>query len=249
MSISDKESQSKKSTSKDERVMSFLDHLEELRSRILKSLAAVGIATIICYFFAKHIIDFLTHPFPGKLIFLAPSEAFVIYMKISFFAGLLVSLPIVSYQLWQFVVPGLLDKEKKYVPVIVIISTVLFLTGALFCYYVMIPIGLKFLLSFQTEDIVATITLYEYLKFVTMLMLVFGIVFELPLLSMFLTKINILTPSFLTKYRRHAIVVNFIVAAILTPPDVISQMLLAGPLLLLYEISIIVSKIVYKSKT
>lgn len=244
MSESEQKNQAK--TDKNEKVMPFLDHLEELRSRLLKCILAIFIATVVCYFFSQDIMSFLTHPYPDKLIFLAPTESFLVHIKISIFAGIFLSLPIIFYQLWQFVVPGLLEKEKKYVPLIVFFSTFFFLLGAAFCYFVIIPVGLKFLLGWQTENLIPSVTIKEYLKFVTMLVLVFGIVFELPLLSFFLTKMGIIKPRFLSKNRRYGIVLIFILAAILTPPDIVTQLFLAGPLILLYEISIIVSKIVYK---
>ena len=242
-----KEDKNEKSSSKkQEKVMPFLEHLDELRSCLLKSIATVFIATIICYFFSQEIMSFLIAPFPEKLIFLAPTESFIVHIKVSLFAGIFLSLPILFYHLWHFVVPGLLDKEKKFVPMIVFFSTLFFLIGSAFCYFVIIPFGLKFLLGWQTENLVPTIAIREYLKFVTLLVIVFGIIFELPLLAYFLTKMGILTPVFLSKNRRYGIVIIFILAAILTPPDFVTQIFLAGPLILLYEISILVSKAVYK---
>ncbi|MBN2010673.1 twin-arginine translocase subunit TatC [candidate division KSB1 bacterium] len=231
---------------KEEKVMPFLDHLEELRSRMLKSIVVLFVTTIVCYFFSPDIVAFLTKPYPDKLIFLAPQESFIVHIKISLFAGLFLSLPVIFYQLWQFVVPGLLEKERKYVPLIVFFSTAFFLLGSSFCYYVIIPFGLKFLLGWQTENLQPSVAIREYLKFVTMLVLVFGIVFELPLLSFFLSKMGMLTPQFLRRNRRYGIVITFIIAAILTPPDVVTQLLLAGPLLLLYEVSIWVSYFITK---
>jgi len=241
-----------------EKVMPFLEHLEELRMRLLKAIIAVFGATIGCYFFSQMIMTILTRPYykatsslgyeTKKLIFLAPAESFIVSIKISLFAGIFISLPILFYQLWKFAVPGLLEKEKKFVPLIAIFSTLFFLIGEAFCYFVIIPYGLKFLLGWQPGSLEASITIKEYLKFVTMLVLVFGLVFELPLLSFFLTKMGLLTHHFMRKNRRYGIVLTFILAAILTPPDIVTQLLLAGPLILLYEISIIVSKFVSKEK-
>ncbi len=239
----------KEALEQNEKVMPFLDHLDELRTRLLHSIITIIVTTIICYFFSREIMAFLTKPFPHKLIFLAPAESFMIHIKISMFAGIFLSLPYLFYQLWKFVAPGLLGKEKKYIPTIVFFSTFFFLLGASFCFFTVIPIGLNFLLSWQADNIIPTISVKEYLKFVTMLIFVFGIVFELPLLSYFLTRMGLLNPQFMSKHRRYSTVIIFIVAAILTPPDVISQILLAIPLLLLYEISIIVSKVVYKKKS
>ncbi|MFQ5863654.1 MAG: twin-arginine translocase subunit TatC [bacterium] len=240
-----------------EKEMPFLDHLEELRWRLIKSIVTVVVCAIGVYFFSEKILALLVMPYNEaaanlnkidiqKLIFLTPTGGFMIRIKLSVFTGILISLPVIFYQMWQFVVPGLLDKERKYVPTVVLFSTLCFLTGALFCYFVVLRYGLLFLLSFETADLVATISVNEYLQFVTMLIFVFGLVFELPVLSFFLTKIGLLTPAFLRHYRRHSIVIMVFLAAIITPPDVFTQLLLAGPLIALYEISIIVSMIAIK---
>jgi len=230
---------------KNEKVMPFLDHLEELRQRLLKCILAVFSLSIISYIFSKQIMAILLRPFPRneKLIFLSPQEGFMIYITISLFAGLILSLPVIFYQLWKFVRPGLYEKERKYTIRIVFFSMLFFMLGALFCYFVVIPYGLNFLLSFAGDQLTPTIQIKEYLKFITLLILVFGIVFELPLLSFFLTKLGLITPQFLRTKRRYGIVAIFIAAAVLTPTtDIISQLLLAVPLMVLYEISIWVSK-------
>lgn len=227
-----------------EKIMPFLDHLEELRHRLLKSIISIVFFSIIAYFFAKQVMKILLRPYPidQKLIFLAPTEGFITYIKISIFVGIIVSLPVIFYQLWKFIAPGLYKKERRYIPIIVFFSTLFFLTGALFCYFIIIPYGLNFLLGFSADQLEPNIQIKEYLKFVTLLIFVFGIIFELPLLSFFLTKMEILTPEFMRTKRRYGIVTIFILAAILTPPDVVTQLFLAGPLIILYEISIWVSK-------
>lgn len=227
-----------------EKVMPFLDHLEELRKRLIYSILSVVLLSMIAYFFSEHIMNFLLQPYPKdeKLIFLAPTEGFIVHIKVAVFAGIIFSLPVIFYQLWHFVAPGLYKKERKYVPLIVFYSSFFFLVGASFCYFVIIRYGLNFLLSFGSDKLEPTIQIKEYLKFVTLLIMVFGIIFELPLLSFFLTKMGILTPEFMRSKRRYGIVLIFIFAAILTPPDVVTQLFLAGPLILLYEISIWVSK-------
>lgn len=243
------------SASRIDKEMPFLDHLEELRWRLIKSILTVVVLSIGAYAFSSVILDLLTRPYneaiaylgkpeTQKLIFLAPTGGFMIRIKLAVFAGFLLSLPVIFYQLWLFVTPGLLDKEKKYVPWIVVSSTVCFLSGAVFCYYVVLRFGLRFLLSFETTDMVATISVNEYLQFITMLIFVFGLVFEMPVLSFFLTKIGLVTPPFLRHYRRHGIVVMVILSAVITPPDIFTQLLLAGPLIVLYELSILVSKAV-----
>ena len=226
---------------RNEKQMTFLEHLEELRWRLIKSIVAVVVLSLGSYFFSEQIMDLLTLPFPETLIFLAPAEGFLIRLKISLFAGIIVGLPIIFYQIWQFVVPGLLDKERKYVPVVVFISTVCFLVGAFFAYSIMIPFAMRFFMKFQTPELVANIRIKDYLSFVTTMILVFGIVFEMPILSYFLTRIGLITAKFLRSKRRYAIVVILIMAALLTPPDVVSQLFLGGPMVLLYEVSIFVS--------
>lgn len=234
-----------------ERVMPFLDHLEELRQRLLKIIASVFILSLGSYFFSRQIMNILLQPYPHekKLIFLAPTEGFMIYIKISLFAGLIFSLPVIFFQLWKFVSPGLYKKERKYTLQIVFFSTLFFMIGALFCFFIVIPYGLNFLINFASDQFEANIQIKEYLKFVTLLILVFGIVFELPLLSFFLTKLGIVTPQFLRAKRRYGIVAIFIIAAVLTPTtDIVSQLLLAVPLIVLYEISIWVSKFAISKK-
>lgn len=242
-----------------EKEMPFLDHLEELRWRLIKSIVTVIVCAIGVYFFSEQVLAFLIAPYNDaatqldsgatqKLIFLSPTGGFMVRIKISIFSAILIGLPVIFYQIWQFVVPGLLGKEKKLVPVVAFFSTLCFLTGALFCYLVVLRFGLRFLLSFETADLVATISVNEYLGFVTMLILVFGLIFELPVLALFLTKIGLLTPAFMRHYRRHGIVGMVILSAVVTPPDVFTQLLLAGPLVLLYEISILISAAVHKKQ-
>ncbi len=244
-----------KNSKKVHKEMPFLDHLEELRWRLLKAIVTIIVCAIGVYFFSDQILSILIAPYNDamthlnksnvqQLIFLTPTGGFMIHIKLSVFSGIFIGLPVIFYQLWKFVVPGLMKKERKYIPIVVFFSTACFVLGAFFCYYIVIRLGLRFLLGFETSDLVATISINEYLQFVTMLILVFGLIFELPILSYFLTKIGILTPEFMRRYRRHGIVIMIILAAIVTPPDIFTQLLLAGPLVLLYEISILVSKMV-----
>lgn len=244
----------------DEKEMTFLEHLEELRWRLIRSIVAIFIGSILAFLFKEQILAFLIYPFNQaaqmaaagtanggihintRLIYLAPTEAFLVYIKLAIFAGLFISSPYVFYQLWKFIAPGLLENEKKYVPHFVFFSTFFFLAGAFFCYFVVIQYGLQFLLSFQTETLEANFAIREYLKFVTLMILAFGIVFEMPILTYFLTRVGLLTPTFLREKRRFGIVGIFILAAILTPPDPFSQVALAVPLIVLYEFSIWVSK-------
>ena len=236
--------------SHDDKTMPFLDHLEELRWTLLRSISAIVIGAIVCFFFSEEIVTFLRNAGPAdlKLIYLAPAEGFMTYIKVSIFSGLILTLPYVAWEFWRFIVPGLLDKERSLVPSIVFFTVLCFGIGAVFAFKVIIGLGLNFLLGFQTDFLEANITISKYLGFVVTLVLVFGVVFELPVLSYFLTRIGVLKPSFLKEKRAYGIVTIFIVAAMITPPDIFTQLMLAGPLILLYEISIWVSAFVYRRK-
>lgn len=227
---------------------SFIEHLEELRQRLIKCLIVVGIAFGICYFFSKEILDFLMVPLKRSVpegataIFLNPAEAFVTYIKLSFYSALFFSSPYILYQVWLFIAPGLYAHEKRMVLPFMIVATFLFVLGVAFAYFVVFPFGLKFLFSFSTEFIRPAPRLKDYLSFTATLLIAFGVVFELPVFVYFLTKMEVIDEKTLSKNRRYAILIIFIVAAILTPPDVFTQLLMAAPLLVLYEISIWVAK-------
>jgi len=231
--------------------MSFLDHLEELRWRVIYALIGLIIGTIIAWIFIDYIVEgFLLIPAKNAGIHLQnlrPFGQLFLYFQVAMIAGFILSLPNVFYQFWKFVAPALKENEKKYISSIVIFSTFCFLAGIFFAYYLMLPITLKFAAQFGTEEIENNFAIKEYLSIIISIMLAAGLVFELPMLSFILSKIGILTPKLMQKYRRHAIVVIMILAAILTPgTDPIAQLLLAVPLVLLYEISIFVSKIFQK---
>lgn len=229
----------------DEKKLTLIEHLQELRTRIIKSIISIIVISIIFYNFVDRIIPNLVKPV-GRLVFIAPQEAFINNIMIAFFGGVFFSSPILLYQIWRFVSCGLKPKERRYILIFGPFSFFLFLLGALFGYFVIVPIGIRFLLGFATEFVSPMISISRYVSFVAGLTLAFGIVFELPLVSLFLTKLGMITPNFLSSKRRHAIVLIFILAAILTPPDVITQFLMAVPLLVLYEVGIIFSKLVYK---
>ena len=231
-----------------EREMPFLDHLEELRWRLLKSVISVFVMMVICFFFSDYILELLL--FPGKQIeppvplqVLKVQTVFIIKLEIALVAGIIFSLPVIFYQLWQFLMPGLLVGERKLVPVIVFFSVLCFLAGGAFAYFIIIPYALQFFLSLAPIDIQNNIALDFYIGFLLRLIFVFGIVFELPMLSLVLSKIGLITPEFMRKYRKYAIVSAFILGAILTPPDPTTQVLLAFPIVILYEVSIYIAKI------
>lgn len=228
----------------------FTVHLEELRRRLIICFIAVTAGFLLCYAFKERIFNFVAIPLIASLpadnswmVFTGVSEAFFTYLKISFMAGIFLSLPVIFYQLWAFIAPGLYAKERWLIGPIVILSTLLFVVGAAFGYFVVFPFGFQFFMSFATETIRPFPSLKEYLTFASRMLFAFGMIFELPLVVYILARMGILTPETLTKNRRYIIVIIFIVAAILTPPDVISQMLMAAPLLVLFEISVIVARV------
>lgn len=226
----------------------FLEHLEELRQRLIRCLIVVGGIFIVCWYFSKDLFQFLSHPLIESLpkgstmIFTNPAEAFVVYLKLAFYCALFFSSPYILYQAWMFVAPGLYAHEKRYVFPFMITAIGLFITGMAFAYFVVFPFGLKFLMSFSTEFIKPMVKIQDYLSFTLTLLLAFGAVFELPVFVFFLTKMGVINHQTLTRNRRFAILIIFLVAAILTPPDVLTQLLMAGPLLALYEVSIILAK-------
>ena len=231
----------------------FTVHLEELRRRLVICFIAVGIGFLLCYAFKERIFEFLAIPIYASLpddssmIFIKVTEAFFTYLKVSILAAFFLALPLIFYQLWMFISPGLYAKEKKLVAPFVVFSTLFFITGSSFGYFVVFPFGFKFLMGFGGEQLQAMPSMGEYLSFATKLLLAFGLVFELPLVSYFLSKAGLLTHRTLAKNRRYFIVVAFVAASALTPPDVVTQLLMAGPLIILFEISVLVARVFGKT--
>lgn len=231
--------------------MTFLEHLEELRWRIIYSLIGIVVGTIVAWIFIDFFVDkVLLLPAKEaniKLQNLKPFGQIFLYFEVAIIIGLILSFPNVVYQIWKFISPALKEKEKKYIASIVIFTTFCFVCGVIFAYFVMLPLALKFAAQFGSPSIENNFAINEYFSIVLSVILGAGLVFELPMLSFFLTKIGILNPNFMKKYRRHAIVAIMIIAAVLTPgTDPVSQIILAIPLVFLYEISILVSKIFQK---
>jgi sec-independent protein translocase protein TatC len=220
----------------------FTDHLDELRHRLIISLVGVGLGFAVSYGFSQQLLLLLQRPMPTRLVFIAPTEAFFVNLKVAFYAGLFLSVPLLLFQVWKFVAPGLYEHERRYSFPFLIISTILFLLGAIFAYAVILPIALHFLIAQGGELWQPNITLSNYLSFCMRLILAAGLVFEFPVLMYFLAKVGVVTPEFLVKNRKYAVLLAFVIAAILTPPDVFSQVLLAVPLFLLFEVSIFVAK-------
>jgi len=259
----------------DQREMSFLDHLEELRWHILRSIVAIGVFAVAA-FLLKPIIfgmiilgpsrpDFITYQWFCQLGMLTGTEGFCIdelpfiiqnrkmtaqftmHITSSIVAGLIMAFPYVFWEIWRFVSPGLYTKERQASAGAVFFVSLLFITGVLFGYFIVSPVSINFLSHYQLDPSIRNeIDLTSYVSTVLMLTLACGIMFQLPIVVYFLTKAGIVTPSFLRTYRKHAAVVMLILSAIITPPDVISQMLISLPLLLLYEIGIKISSVIYR---
>ena len=238
----------------DESKLPFTSHLEELRKRLITCFIAVGIGFVLSYGFKEYLFQILVHPLikvmkPGdSLIFTGLPEAFFTYLKVAFLSGLMLAAPIIIYQFWMFVAPGLYDREKRLMLPIVFLSSVFFVGGALFGYFIVFPWGFKFFLGFATETIRPMPSMKEYLGFSAKLLLAFGLVFELPLVITFLAKLGIVSVDFLKKNRKYALLLFFVGAALLTPPDVVTQVMMAMPLMVLYEISILGARLFGKKK-
>ena len=238
---------------KDER-QPFLSHLEELRSRLIICAIAVGVGFAISYIFSKQLFSFLILPLTkvlpddSRLIFTSLPEMFITYIKVSLVAGIILALPVIFYELWMFLAPALYQRERRYLVPFVLFSSILFVTGSLFGYLIVFPYGFKFFISFATEDIQALPSVRQYFSFAIRLLLAFGLVFEMPVVVLFLTKIGLITPEAMKKFRKFAILCSFILSAILTPPDVATQIMMALPIIILYEVSIFLSKGVYRKK-
>lgn len=235
--------------------MGFLDHLEELRWRIIKSVIGIIVGGIIVAIFIDDIMTFVifapaknTNP-PLTIINLKPYGQFTLYMQVILIGGIIASVPNIFYQFWKFIEPALMPNERKYISGIVFFTSLCFIVGLVFAYFVLLPTALNFFASFGTDIILNQIDANEYMQFIISVCLLAGIVFELPMVSFFLSKVGILKPEFMRKYRKHAVVAILIISAIMTPsPDIVSQIMLAIPLFILYEISIYISKVSQKKR-
>jgi sec-independent protein translocase protein TatC len=231
----------------DETRAPLMEHLIELRRRLLWSMLALGAAFAVCLYYAKPIFGFLVQPLlragQGKVYYTDIFEAFFVEVKVAFFAALMIAFPVIANQLWRFVAPGLYGREKKALFPFLLVTPLLFLGGAALAYYVAMPLALHWLLGFQGNvggiERQALPGVGNYLTFATRFIFGFGVAFLLPVLLMLLERAGILTRDQLRKGRRYAIVAAFAVAAVLTPPDVVSQLMLAVPLVLLYEFSLV----------
>jgi len=239
----------------------FISHLSELRSRLIKSFLFLLFAFIVCYIFAADIYSFLVRPYSNaviennldrRLIFTALHEAFLTYLKVAFFASFFITSTILLSQLWKFVAPGLYKNEKQALLPYLIATPVLFIIGGMLVYYLIMPLAIKFFLSFETVADVNTIAIQleakvnEYLSLIMRLIFAFGLSFQLPVVLSLLARIGVIDSIYLKKRRKYVVVIIFAVAAVLTPPDPITQIGLALPLLFLYELSILTVKLIEK---
>jgi sec-independent protein translocase protein TatC len=232
----------------------FTGHLDELRKRLITIFITIGIGFVGSYAFKEKLFDILVHPLVtvmkagDTLIFTGLPEAFFTYLKVAFLSGIMIAAPVIIYQFWIFVAPGLYEKERRILIPIVFLSSLFFIGGSLFGYFIVFPWGFKFFLGFATETIRPLPSMKEYLGFSAKLLLAFGLVFELPLVLTFLARLGLVSVDFLKKNRKYALLLFFVGAAILTPPDVVTQIMMALPLMVLYEISIIGARIFGKKK-
>jgi sec-independent protein translocase protein TatC len=229
--------------------MGLLDHLDELRKRLLRCLASAFLGMLACYVFAKQLFDWLMLPLfralpeKGSMIYTAPHEAFFTYIKVAFVAGIFLTSPYIFYQIWLFVRPGLYASERKLLIPIAFCSALLFVTGAVFGYFIIFPYAYKFFMGFSDIFISPMITMREGFSFAVRLLLAFGIVFELPLVIFFLARLGLVTSKTLRKKRKYAILIAFMLSAMLTPPDIFTQTFMAGPLVVLYEVGVIIAAV------
>ena len=242
---------------------SFVDHLTELRSRLIKSIIFIFIFFVISYTFAENIYNFLVQPYANavegdeinrRLIFTALHETFITYLKVAFFAAIFIGSPVLLTQIWKFIAPGLYKNEKKALLPYLIATPTLFLLGGMLVYYLVMPLAIKFFLSFETMAQVGTLPIQleakvnEYLSLIMKLIFAFGLSFQLPVLLSLLARVGFVDSEYLKKRRKYVIIIIFAIAAILTPPDPITQIGLGIPLLILYELSILSVSLIEKKK-
>lgn len=234
--------------------MSFFDHIGELRQRLLRASIAVIVASCVCFVFSQHLYDFLANPLlkllpkDSALVFTGLPDAFFMLLKISIVAGLFITLPYILYELWKFIVPGLYKHERRYALPFLVVGTGLFLVGAAFAYFAAFPVIFNFFLGFQTPELKPMLSVKDYVSLLIKLALTFGVVFETPVIIVFLGFLGLVNSGMLRRGRRYFIVIAFIIGAILSPPDVFSQMVLAVPLVALYEASIPVLAIIERRR-
>ncbi len=231
--------------------MSVVGHLDEMRSRILQSLIAVIVLTFAGFFLSDHLLEFMNAPFVKtghKLNIFKLTGGFIIRIKAALVAGLMIGLPFIIYQIWKFISPAISKKDRKFSIISLICAFFLFYGGMAFVFFILLPFAIDMLLSFIGDDMLSTIGASDYMSFILLMSVAMGILFELPIVVMILTRIGLITPRFLITKRKYSVVIIWIIAAVITPQDVLSQVLVAVPLMLLYEISIVISRIIFIRK-
>jgi len=232
-------------------------HLIELRKRLFISVACVIVMFFACFSFNEYIINILKEPvikvlpeLSNQITFVELQEPLFTAIKVSFFTAFVLSLPVVFWQFWKFVAPGLYENEKKLVFPFVLFASIMFILGCLFCYFVVVPLAFKFLIDFgvDTQNFKPLISIGLYVGFFTKLMLAFGLAFEMPVITFFFAKLGLIDDAFLKRHFRVCVLIIFVFSAMMTPPDVISQFLMAGPLCILYGFSILIAKKVNSSE-
>jgi len=235
--------------------MPFTEHLAELRKRLIICFVGIGVGFAIAYSFKEALFVLLMQPLKGamgpdqKLIYTGLPEAFFVYIEVSFFGAILLAAPLIFFEMWLFVAPGLYKNERRFLVPLLVLSCFFFAGGVLFGYSIVFPYAFKYLLGFESDLVQALPSMREYLSLATTLLIAFGFIFQLPLIVTMLARVGIVTPRFLSKNRKYAFLLSFVVAAIITPtPDVVNQILMAGPLVILYEVSIVGAKIFGKKR-
>jgi sec-independent protein translocase protein TatC len=228
-----------------EKKLPLVGHLEELRNRLIKSLGALLICFTAAFFVSDYLLSWIKRPLKTDLVFLSPAEAFWANLKVALLGGLFISFPFLLYQAWAFIAPGLFKKEKKYGLFFLFFSVIFFILGLLFCWGIVLPFGLNFLISFgEKAGIQPTLSVGLYIDFVIKFLLAFAVIFQLPLVITLLSMMGVVAPQTLSHHRRYAILFAFIFAAILTPtPDIFNQVLMAGPIIVLFELGILSARL------
>jgi sec-independent protein translocase protein TatC len=233
----------------------FIAHLKELRDRLVVSLAGLAVAFIVAYSFKEKIFHFLMQPFikvmpaGSSFIFTSITEAFITYFKVSLVAALFLAAPVILYEVWMFVAPGLYEKEKKYIAPFIIFGSFFFVGGALFCYYVTMPVVYRFFVSYAGTMIIPMPSLKEYMSLTLKMLVIFGLIFQMPLVAYYLAKAGIINYKGLAKKRRYAILGIAVLSAIITPPEVSSQLLMALPMYGLFELSVVIARVFGKKES
>ena len=230
--------------------MTVSGHLNELRRRLFWMAAVFVAASVVCFLFIERFVELALAMSPDfNFVYLSPSELFTSYLKLACVLGLVFSSPFILWQIWAFIQPGLTEEEGKSSLSAIVAGFVFFLLGAIFCFLVILPITLQFFYNFNgSTEITASISFNNYMNFILSMVVAFGIVFELPVLSYLLARLGLLKPEWLVSVRKFAILLVFVIAAAITPPDVVSQLMTAVPMLLLYELSIFVCRRAYRSR-